>query len=54
MVAIAIIVISIYPNLQNGINRGKQRRMMADMSAIAEALESYHDDFKVYPAETVQ
>ena len=50
MAAIALIVISIYPNIQNAINIGKQRRMMADIRAIGGAVESYREDFKVYPA----
>ncbi len=50
VVTIAALLISIYPDFKHGINRGKQRRMMADIRAIARAVESYHDHFKVYPA----
>ncbi|MCI0446400.1 type II secretion system protein GspG [bacterium] len=49
MAAIALVVISIYPNLQNAINRGKQRRMMSDMRSMGEAINAYHLDFGGYP-----
>lgn len=48
-VAIAIIAISIYPDLENAINRGKQRRIMSDFSVLEGALDSYHADFNLYP-----
>jgi type II secretory pathway pseudopilin PulG len=44
-----IIAISIYSNLQNGINRGKQRRLMADMRSIGEAMAAYYKDYGRYP-----
>lgn len=49
MAAIAFIVILIYPTLQNAINRGKQKRVMADIRTVASAVESYHEDFNAYP-----
>jgi type II secretory pathway pseudopilin PulG len=49
MVIIAMIAIFVYPNFENARNRGRQRRMMGDIRAIARAVESYHEDFKVYP-----
>jgi hypothetical protein len=50
MVTIAMLVISIYLNFQNAINRGKQRRLMADIRTIAGVVESYYADFNVYPS----
>jgi general secretion pathway protein G len=38
------------PNLLNAIDRGKQKRTMADMSSIATAMESYAIDNNSYPA----
>ena len=37
------------PNLLNAVNRGKQKRTMADMRAIATAIESYAVDNSAYP-----
>ncbi|HQT94685.1 MAG TPA: type II secretion system protein GspG [Thermoanaerobaculaceae bacterium] len=37
------------PNLLNAINRGRQKRTMADMRSIATAVESYEVDFNFYP-----
>jgi type II secretory pathway pseudopilin PulG len=48
-VVIAIIVICLYPNFENGINRRKQRRLMGDFRVLESALESYHSDFNLYP-----
>jgi hypothetical protein len=49
MAAIAILVISIYPNFKSAINRGKQKRMMADMRNLGEAIDAYHKDSERYP-----
>ena len=43
MAAIAI------PNLLNAIDRGKQKRTMADLHSIAKAIESYAVDRNAYP-----
>jgi len=37
------------PNLLNAINRGRQKRSMADMRIIATAVEAYKVDYGVYP-----
>ncbi len=46
---IGIIAAIAIPNLLNAINRGRQKRTMADMRSIATALESYSVDFNFYP-----
>ena len=46
---IGIIAAIAIPNLLNAIHRGRQKRTMADMRAIATALESYSVDFNFYP-----
>jgi Type II secretion system (T2SS), protein G len=48
-VTIAMLVICIYPNFKNSIDRGKQRRMMADIRSIGEAINGYHLDYGGYP-----
>jgi len=50
---IGIIAAIAIPNLLNAINRGRQKRSMADMRAIATALEAYSVDFNFYPRTTV-
>jgi type II secretion system protein G len=51
VVAIIGILASIaIPNLLNAVQRGKQKRTMADMKALAVALEAYQVDNSVYPA----
>jgi type II secretion system protein G len=47
---IGIIAAIAVPNLLNAINRGKQKRTMADLRAIATAIESYAVDNTAYPA----
>lgn len=47
---IGIIAAIAIPNLLNAINRGKQKRTMADMRSIATAIESYSVDNVAYPA----
>jgi type II secretion system protein G len=46
---IGIIAAIAIPNLLNAINRGKQKRTMADMRSIATAVESYSVDWNFYP-----
>src|SRR5262245_8587060 len=48
MIATAMVAVSIYPDLENAIDRGKQKRVMADFRTIETALDSYHDDFNLY------
>jgi general secretion pathway protein G len=38
------------PNLLNAIDRGKQKRTMADMRTVGTAVESYAVDNNIYPA----
>jgi len=49
---IGIIAAIAIPNLLNAIDRGKQKRTMADMRSIGTAIESYSVDFSHYPAAT--
>lgn len=46
---IGIIAAIAIPNLLNAINRGRQRRTMADIRSIGTALETYSIDFNHYP-----
>ena len=46
---IGIIAAIAIPNLLNAINRGRQKRTMADIRSIATAIESYSVDFNFYP-----
>jgi len=46
---IGIIAAIAIPNLLNAINRGRQKRSMADIRAIATAIEAYSVDFNYYP-----
>ncbi len=46
---IGIIAAIAIPNLLNAINRGRQKRTMADMRSIATAVESYAVDNNYYP-----
>ena len=46
---IGIIAAIAIPNLLNAIDRGKQKRTMADMRSIGTAVESYAVDVNVYP-----
>ena len=46
---IGIIAAIAIPNLLNAIDRGKQKRTMADMRAIGTAVESYAVDNSYYP-----
>lgn len=50
MVVVAGIVAAIaIPNLLNAVDRGKQKRTLADLRGIATAVESYAVDFDAYP-----
>jgi general secretion pathway protein G len=46
---IGIIAAIAIPNLLNAIDRGKQKRTMADMRSIGTAVESYAVDNNIYP-----
>jgi general secretion pathway protein G len=46
---IGIIAAIAIPNLLNAIDRGKQKRTMADMRSIGTAIESYAVDANFYP-----
>src|SRR5213594_4446701 len=46
---IGIIAAIAIPNLLNAIDRGKQKRTMADMRSIGTAVESYAVDNNFYP-----
>jgi len=46
---IGIIAAIAIPNLLNAIDRGKQKRSMADMRSIGTAVESYAVDVNFYP-----
>ena len=49
---IGIIAAIAIPNLLNAIDRGKQKRTMADMRSVGTAVESYAVDNNVYPNTT--
>ena len=49
---IGIIAAIAIPNLLNAIDRGKQKRSMADMRSIGTAVESYSVDVNFYPIQT--
>ncbi len=46
---IGIIAAIAIPNLLNAINRGRQKRTMADMRTVATAIEEYAVDYNFYP-----
>ena len=46
---IGILAAIAIPNLLNAVQRGKQKRTMADVKALAAAIEAYHVDNSVYP-----
>ena len=50
---IGIIAAIAIPNLLNAIDRGKQKRTMADMRSIGTAIESYAIDNSFYPKALV-
>src|SRR5438132_12899100 len=47
---IGIIAAIAIPNLLNAIQRGKQKRTMADMRAVGTAVEAYSVDTNLYPS----
>jgi general secretion pathway protein G len=49
---IGIIAAIAIPNLLNAIDRGRQKRTMADVRSIGTAVESYSVDNNFYPNET--
>ena len=49
MVVIGVIMAVAIPNLLNAINRGKQKRTMADMRSVATAMEAYSVDNTSFP-----
>ena len=46
---IGILAAIAIPNLLNAVQRGKQKRTMSDMRALATAVEAYAVDNNVYP-----
>jgi type II secretion system protein G len=46
---IGVIAAIAIPNLLNAVDKGKQKRTMADLRAIGTAVEAYSVDFTVYP-----
>jgi general secretion pathway protein G len=51
---IGILAAIAIPNLLNAVQRGKQKRSMMDMKALATAVEAYHVDHNYYPAAACQ
>jgi type II secretion system protein G len=49
---IGILAAIAIPNLLNAVQRGKQKRTMSDMRALATAVEAYAVDNNTYPAAT--
>jgi len=49
---IGILAAIAIPNLLNAVQRGKQKRSMSDMRALATAVEAYAVDNNLYPAAT--
>jgi type II secretion system protein G len=47
---IGILAAIAIPNLLNAVQRGKQKRTMTDIRALATAIEAYHVDNSQYPA----
>ena len=47
---IGILAAIAIPNLLNAVQRGKQKRTMSDMRALATAIEAYAVDNNNYPA----
>ncbi len=46
---IGILAAIAIPNLLNAVQRGKQKRTMSDMRALATAIEAYAVDNNIYP-----
>ena len=51
---IGILAAIAIPNLLNAVQRGKQKRTMSDMRALATAVEAYAVDNNVYPTAACQ
>jgi general secretion pathway protein G len=51
---IGILAAIAIPNLLAAVQRGRQKKSMADMRSIATAVESYAVDYNVYPAATCE
>ncbi len=51
---IGIIAAIAIPNLLNAINRGRQKRSMADMRTIGTAIEEYAVDYSFYPKNATE
>ena len=49
---IGIIAAIAIPNLLNAIDRGKQKRTMADLRSLGTAVETYSIDVNIYPVAT--
>ena len=47
---IGILAAIAIPNLLNAVQRGKQKRTMSDMRALATAVEAYHVDNGMFPS----
>lgn len=47
---IGILAAIAIPNLLNAVQRGKQKRTMSDMRALATAIEAYHVDNGAFPS----
>src|SRR5438128_3165605 len=47
---IGILAAIAIPNLLNAVQRGKQKRTMGDMRALATAIEAYHIDNGMFPS----
>ena len=47
---IGILAAIAIPNLLNAVQRGEQKRTMADIKALAAAIEAYHVDNSLYPS----
>lgn len=51
---IGILAAIALPNLLNAVQRGKQKRTMADMKSLATAIEAYHADEGMFPTAACQ
>jgi general secretion pathway protein G len=49
---IGILAAIAIPNLLNAVQRGKQKRTMSDIRALATAVEAYHVDNSMFPTAT--
>lgn len=47
---IGLLAAIVIPNLLNAVQRGKQKRTMADMRSLASAIEAYAVDHNAYPS----